>query len=44
VRTAGLYLRADPTDLEVLDGGSVEERSDLITRRLDEWKGAANAF
>jgi hypothetical protein len=43
-RTAGLYLRADPTDLEVLDGGSVEERSDLITRRLDEWKGAANAF
>jgi hypothetical protein len=43
-RTAGVYLRADPTDLEVLDGGSAETRSELIARRLDEWKSAANAF
>ena len=25
-RTAGVYLRADPSDLQVLDGGSEEER------------------
>ena len=26
-RTAGIYLRADPSDLQVLDGGSEEERA-----------------
>ena len=29
-RTAGVYLRADPSDLQVLDGGSAEERAQLI--------------
>jgi len=43
-RTAGIYLRADPSDLEVLDGGNEEERAALITTRLREWKSAANAF
>jgi CAP12/Pycsar effector protein, TIR domain len=43
-RTAGVYLRADPSDLQVLDGGSEEERAELIARRLREWKAAANAF
>src|SRR5262245_9125933 len=43
-RTAGIYLRADPSDLEVLDGGSEEERARLIAQRLREWKAAANAF
>jgi hypothetical protein len=43
-RTAGVYLRADPADLEVLDGGSEEERAELIAQRLREWKSAANAF
>jgi hypothetical protein len=43
-RTAGVYLRADPSDLRVLDGGSEEERAQLITQRLREWKSAANAF
>jgi Predicted nucleotide-binding protein containing TIR-like domain len=43
-RTAGVYLRADPSDLEVLDGGSDEERAKLIAQRLEEWKSAANAF
>jgi nucleotide-binding universal stress UspA family protein len=44
VRTSGIYLRADPSDLEVLDGGSGEERAALIAQRLAEWKSAANAF
>jgi hypothetical protein len=43
-RTAGIYFRADPSDLEVLDGGSEEERAELIAQRLQEWKAAANAF
>jgi hypothetical protein len=43
-RTAGIYLRADPSDLEVLDGGSEEERAELIAERLRDWKSAANAF
>jgi hypothetical protein len=43
-RTSGVYLRADPSDLQVLDGGSEEERAQLIAGRLREWKSAANVF
>jgi hypothetical protein len=43
-RTAGIYLRADPSDLQLLDGGSEEARAQLIAQRLQEWKSAANAF
>jgi Predicted nucleotide-binding protein containing TIR-like domain len=43
-RTSGIYLRADAADLEILDGGSEEERAALIAQRLREWKSAANAF
>ena len=43
-RTSGVYLRADPLDLDVLDRGSEEERAQLIAQRLQEWKSAANAF
>ena len=43
-RTSGIYFRADPSDLQVLDSGSEEERSELIAQRLREWKSAANAF
>ena len=43
-RTSGVYLRADPSDLQVLEGGSENERAQLIAQRLREWKAAANAF
>ena len=43
-RTSGVYLRADPADLEVLERGSEEERAQLIAERLREWKSAANAL
>jgi predicted nucleotide-binding protein with TIR-like domain len=43
-RTSGIYLRADPSDLQVLDSGSEQERAQLIAKRLQEWKSAANAF
>jgi predicted nucleotide-binding protein with TIR-like domain len=43
-RTSGVYLRADPLDLQVLEDGSEAERAELIAQRLREWKSAANAF
>jgi hypothetical protein len=43
-RTSGVYLRADPADLQVLEDGSEQERAQLIAVRLAEWKSAANAF
>ena len=43
-RTAGVYLRADSSDLQVLDDGSEEERAQLIAQRLQEWKSAASTF
>ncbi|HZO34508.1 MAG TPA: TIR domain-containing protein, partial [Gaiellaceae bacterium] len=44
IRTSGVYLRADPADLDVLDGGDANDRGELIAQRLREWKAAANAF
>jgi hypothetical protein len=43
-RTVGVYLRADPADLQALEGGSEETRAQLIAQRLREWQAAANAF
>jgi hypothetical protein len=43
-RTSGIYLRADPSDLGVLEDGSPEERAQLIAQRLQEWKSAATAY
>jgi hypothetical protein len=37
-RTAGVYLRADPADMGVLDGGDASSRSRLLATRLEEWK------
>jgi hypothetical protein len=37
-RTAGVYLRADPDDLTVLDGRDGQKRGRLIADRLKRWK------
>jgi len=42
-RTAGVYLRAEPGDLNVLDGPDTRQRSDLIAKRLRNWQGMRNA-
>jgi hypothetical protein len=42
-RTAGVYLRADPEDKNVLDGLDVERRAKLIAERLGQCKSIANA-
>lgn len=41
-KTAGIYLRADPEDLAVLDGNDPDARSALIASRLDQWKATLN--
>ncbi|HET9346975.1 MAG TPA: TIR domain-containing protein [Candidatus Limnocylindrales bacterium] len=41
-RTAGIYLRADPADMGVLDGGDLRARAELIALRLREWKAISN--
>jgi hypothetical protein len=43
-RTSGVYLRADPSDLQVLEGGDEEERAQLIAQRLRGWKSAATSI
>jgi hypothetical protein len=37
-RTSGVYLRADPADMRVLDGGDATLRAGLLAARLQEWK------
>jgi hypothetical protein len=40
-RTSGIYLRADPNDLAVMDGRDDRQRVELIAERLKDWKSAA---
>jgi hypothetical protein len=37
-RTSGVYLRADPEDLTILDGRDDRRRAELIAERLRHWK------
>ena len=42
-RTSGVYTRADPADLGILDGGDDRRRAELIAERLGQWKAITNA-
>jgi hypothetical protein len=42
-RTSGVYLRADPEDLRILDGRDDRQRAELIAERLKHWKSITNA-
>jgi hypothetical protein len=42
-RTSGIYFRADPGDMAVLDGNDAAERAALIQRRLEEYDAMANS-
>jgi len=42
-RTSGVYLRADPQDMNTLDGADDQQRSELIAERLRIWKAICNA-
>jgi hypothetical protein len=41
-RTAGVYWRADPKDISILDGHDDQQRARLISERLRHWKVIAN--
>ena len=42
-RTAGVYWRADPEDMSILDGRDDRQRAELIAERLKRWKSITNA-
>jgi len=42
-RTSGVYWRAEPEDLSILDGRDDEKRGELITERLRQWKSGTKA-
>jgi hypothetical protein len=42
-RTSGVYLRADPEDMSILDGRDDRQRAELIAERLRHWKTITNA-
>jgi hypothetical protein len=42
-RTSGVYLRANPEDLSILDGRDDQRRAQLIAERLTDWKSTTNA-
>ena len=41
-RTSGVYWRADPEDLEILDGRDDRKRAALIKARLKQWEAVRN--
>jgi hypothetical protein len=41
-RTAGVFWRADPEDLSILDGRDDGRRAELIAERLSQWKSLTN--
>ena len=42
-RTSGIYLRADPADMNILDGRDDQQRAKLIAERLVHWKSITSA-
>ena len=43
MRTAGVYWRADPKDLGILDGRDDRQRAELIAERLRDWRSITSA-
>jgi len=41
-RTSGVYVRADPEDLSILDGADDRRRAELIADRLKRWMSITN--
>ena len=42
-RTAGVYWRAEPEDMSILDGRDDRQRAELISERLRHWKSITSA-
>jgi hypothetical protein len=42
-RTSGIYWRAAPEDMGIMDGRDDQKRGELIPERLTHWKSMKNA-
>ena len=42
-RTAGVYWRAEPGDMSIVDGSDDQQRAELISERLRQWKSITSA-
>jgi hypothetical protein len=42
-RTSGVYLRADPDDVAILDGRDDAQRAALIAERIERWQAIRRA-
>ena len=42
-RTSGVYVRADPEDMSILDGRDDRKRAELMAERLEHWKSITSA-
>jgi hypothetical protein len=42
-RTSGVYWRADPGDMTILDGSDERQRAELIAARIRDWKSITKA-
>jgi hypothetical protein len=42
-RTAGVYWRAEPGDMSIVDGSDDRKRAELISARLENWKSITSA-
>ena len=42
MRTAGVFWRADPEDLTILDGRDNQKRVELLAERVEHWKSMRN--
>jgi hypothetical protein len=43
IKTSGVYLRADPQDVTILDGRDDKKRAELLAERLRSWESIRNA-
>ena len=41
-RTSGVYWRAHPDDMSILNDGDDQQRAELIAERLRQWKSITN--
>jgi hypothetical protein len=42
-RTSGIYLRADPLDIGIMDGPDDQKRLEMIAQGLNRWKSIRSA-
>ncbi|VXB33685.1 TIR domain-containing protein [Aeromicrobium sp. 9AM] len=43
MRTSGIYVRADPADVALLDGSDTAQRAALVAKRINDWKAIASS-